>query len=428
MTPDSRAQALRMVGALLPGLIGSDAVWRIYDRGLRTPMNFVLDEADRQLGQESTIVWVDGGFPEVFTLTGLPVVNAVYSTRYVELSAFVRTLLVQSGLGQSRKELAERAALKVMAELLLRSRQSDLACRCFLRSIVDKTWLLNDYDVLADLEVAKINESYMAIWFFGLVHELGHNHAMSGDSAGFLTDDRIEQELRYILAKALPAIQAPLTAEEALIEVRNDPGHPLSAGNLRGEIFADMFSAQVLMQSTIDILTEIGGERFNPAVFIAEMATYVNVLSFLERCKMTTVAVTSTSARQKPLRLLLQPAGYAVRTVFLRWYVGNALEQFYRGDAPPEPERTKRWGKMVMDVSSSFGDQIDDLEFGLARAMEFAFSQTEANDDLFRRVTEQLTGNTAALLAGEVRNFCALARSVGVSNDQLDALADLTSS
>ncbi len=43
--------------------IGTKATYEVYDRTNRSPMNFVLDEAERQLSQEFVVYWVKTAFP-----------------------------------------------------------------------------------------------------------------------------------------------------------------------------------------------------------------------------------------------------------------------------------------------------------------------------------------------------------------------------
>ena len=123
--------------ALVDRQVGRNAKYRVYDRTSRTPMNFVLDEAQRQFPGEFVVYWVDGGLPEVFSITGgMPV--AVFNSRFVEIDAFLRTLVVNTILPHP-EDLAERICLRLMAELSLHYADVDLAVLALAQSLVGET-------------------------------------------------------------------------------------------------------------------------------------------------------------------------------------------------------------------------------------------------------------------------------------------------
>jgi hypothetical protein len=139
-------------------------------------MTFVLDEVERQIGPSFSVYWVDGGPPEVFCLPGLSPSPVVFSTRYLSLTAFIRHLFVDDSLKNVLVEVAERTTLKLMAEMALRYGDPDYAVLAFVKSMTAKGIWLNDDDQTMALEYEPKNEAYMATWFYGLVHELGHLH------------------------------------------------------------------------------------------------------------------------------------------------------------------------------------------------------------------------------------------------------------
>lgn len=230
----------RLISGLLAKEVGSGARWRIYDRSLRTPMNSVLDAAAQHLEEDFIVVWVDGGYPEVFTLTGLPIPVTVFSTRYLELSSFVRALFVDDVMSASlRTELVERAVLKVVAELSLRRGNADAAVRCFARSIIGKRIWVPDTGLLTDLEITTVSEAYVASWFFGLVHELGHSAPVPFED-GLLGAAELEQNVRLGIESFDFANE--LDIDEQMAIIRRDRQHPLRPEHLRGEVAADLFS------------------------------------------------------------------------------------------------------------------------------------------------------------------------------------------
>jgi hypothetical protein len=88
--------------------LGKTANFWLYDRDNRTPMNFVLDEVERQIGPRFSVYWVDDGPPEVFTLPNLSPSPVVFSTRYLSLTAFIRHLFDGRLPNAPRSNLCQR--------------------------------------------------------------------------------------------------------------------------------------------------------------------------------------------------------------------------------------------------------------------------------------------------------------------------------
>lgn len=60
----------RAIDEALRSELGKAASFSRYGRENRTPMTFVLDEVERQIGPRFSVYWVDGGAPEMFSLPG----------------------------------------------------------------------------------------------------------------------------------------------------------------------------------------------------------------------------------------------------------------------------------------------------------------------------------------------------------------------
>ena len=147
--------------------LGKIASFSRYRRENRTPMTFVLDEVERQIGPRFSVYWADDGPPEVFSLPGLSPSPVVFSTRYLSLTAFIRHLFVDDHLKSVLVEVAEQTALKLMAEMALRHGDPDYAVLAFVKSVTGKGIWLNDDNQLMALEYEPKNEAYAATWFYG---------------------------------------------------------------------------------------------------------------------------------------------------------------------------------------------------------------------------------------------------------------------
>ena len=182
--------------------LGKGAKFARYSRDRRTPMTFVMDEVERQIGPRFTVYWVEAGPPEVFCLPGLSPSPVAFSTRYLSLSAFVRHLLADGHLENVLIDVSYRSALKVIAELALRHGDPDFSVLALVKSLINKGIWLNDDDQVMSLEYEPIREPYMATWFYGLVHELGHlhpNQAWKFPEGHFLSDEGIIAAIKISL-------------------------------------------------------------------------------------------------------------------------------------------------------------------------------------------------------------------------------------
>lgn len=408
------------IGFLVRSQLGEKTPWRFHDRSIRTPMNFTLDEASRTLGLEPTVVWVDGGYPALWTLTGLPVPVVVYSTRYVELTAYVRGLMADDWLARMRVELAERAILTIAAELALLERAEELAVRLFLHSKIGTGIYRSSRDILDDLELTPISERYMAAWFYGLVHELGHSWTPDPEFAttGLLSSETLDEALQRNLDAFSVAHEIDL--KEIVERLRSGAAdHPLSTTHLRGEVAADVFAASVLLAATIKILLELDPQQqLSPQHFVAEIYFYMNVIALLERCR---GIVRLATAPQEPTDLelfLVQPATVGARLEVVQIHLAFALARYYGG------EDATRWHEVVYQTMQQFAQEAQEIDTGLANAMTTAWSDDEPIQSLIARAAKEQSGDVFFGL--EVAGFCDLAESSGVTGEavqRLDALA-----
>jgi hypothetical protein len=425
MTPIDRSLE-SAIGFLVRSQFGDHARWHLYDRSLRSPMNFVLDEADRRLGEEVVVVWVDGGYPELSTFTGLALPVAVYSTRYVELTAYLRGLLVEEWIADRRVEEAERAFLTILSEFALLGDNPQLAVRLFLRSKLG-TGIYRTYrGILPSLETEPISERYMAAWFFGLVHELGHSEEPSPEltETGLLSSEAIEESLLENLEAFDFASEVDLV--EILDRVRaNNPNHPLGVEHLRGEAVADLFAASVLLQATVGILRTIEPPKaLDPAQYVAEVYFYLNVIAALQRCKGVVRATSAGEPKPEETELvLLQPAAVGVRLELIKTYLVFALAAYYGDSEVPTDGEVVRWRELTEQVMASFSPAVEELDSGLANAMRIAFWDEEPLAALLTQAADEHKGDPLFRL--DVQGLRELALAEGAEDASLAALTAL---
>jgi hypothetical protein len=396
-----------------------------YGRQNRTPMTIVLDEVERQIGPRFSVYWVDGGSPEVFTLTGFSPSPVVFSTRYLSLTAFIRHLFVEDFQETILVDIAERTALKIMAELALRHGDPDYATLAFVKSATGKGVWLNDDNQVMQLEYEPKNEAYMATWFYGLVHELGHLHPhQTQDFSGndLFSDAEILDTIKVAL-DYFPSYPDSFKHEAIQRAQQRRSESVLGIDHVRSEGLADTFAASVLFKTTFDIMREINQESFEVLNFIQEMIIFLNIIAVIDRCRrVASIASTTTVDREAGFEMALHPVAVAVRTLMQRRYLELAVTTYLFDTHEPTREQSERVQSLFDQINEHYIEIFNVTESGIARAMEFSlFPERRENDwALLEAFRKDLSNSPVGLL--EARRFCELADALGADGKLLQAL------
>lgn len=420
----------RAVTRALYSELGKEASFWYYGRETRTPMAFVLDEVERQIGPRFAVYWVDGGPPEVFCLPGFSPSPVVFSTRYLSLSAFIRHLFVDEWMKELLVEVTERTTLKVMAEMALRYGDPDYAVLAFLKSVTGKGIWLSDDDQVMALEYEPKNEAYMATWFYGLVHELGHLHpyqAQDLDNVHMFSDTGILEAIKIALDQFS---SYPDALKQKAVEKSKQSGSQsvLAIAHLREECLADIFACSVLFKTTSEIMREIKADQFDVAQFIQEMFIFLNIIAVIDRCRrVASIASATTVDSDALLETALHPVSITVRALLLRQYLGVAVAGYLYDKDTPTPEDLSNVRDLIDKVNERFAGTVSIVDSGVARAMEFSlFPERRENDwVLLEKFRKELPDSLPSLL--EARRFCAMADGLGKEGKLLRALKELIS-
>lgn len=410
----------------LAATLGKTAEYWQYDRENRTPMNFVLDAAAAQMSSPFSVVWVDGGHPEIFCLRGFSPSQVVYSTRYLSVSAFVRHLFLGVYQDETLVETAERTALKVIAEMALRHGDPDFAVLAFVKSITGKGIWTSDEDQIMALEHEPIGEAYMATWFFGLLHELGHFDQADGEKLPE-THPFSDQGILAAIADELERFRAfPDWVKSEALERAKEPRSTsvLAIEHLRAEGLADIFAASVLFKATFDIMQMSGNKQFQVLRFVQELIISYNIIAVIDRCRrMASIASTTTVAPEAAYEVGFHPVAMGVRGRMQRQYLDLAVTNYMYTDASPEQARDVVGA--INEISLGLADGVGKVDTGISRAMQFSlFPEKRENDwallESFRLGLSKSVGSELA--SAEARRFCAMADSLGVDGKLLKAL------
>ncbi len=409
--------------------LGKLAEFSKYGRERRTPMTFVLDEVERQIGPIFSVYWVEGGPPEVFCLPGLTPSPVAFSKRYLSLTAFVRHLLVDSHLENVLEDVAKRTVLKVIAEMALRHGDPDFAVLAFTKSLVGKGIWLDDYEDIMSLEHEPIHENYMATWFYGLVHELGHLHPNQQEhfpEGHFLSDSVIAGVIGIALDN-FKHYDNPVRQEAMARATQLNSKSVLAIDTLRKEGLADIFAASVLFRTTFDIMKEINDKKFDIMLHIYEMLIFLNIIALLDRCKrVATIASLTEPDRDALLENLFHPVAVTVRGLIQRQYLDSSVAIYLYGEKYTE-EQFESVVKGINGVAAELRETIDKIDSSLGKAMEFSlFPERRENEwKLLDTLRQEIYDSAIPLVRMEIERFIRLADILGVGGKLLKALKGL---
>ncbi|MCK9904547.1 hypothetical protein CC117_30900 [Parafrankia colletiae] len=375
--------------------LGRHHSWKFYDRRKPTYLNLVLAHAERRANRPVNLVWVEGGFPELFTLQGGGVTVPVFSTRYVEMSGVLRkTLSNDYSDAALRREQAEYATLRLIGEMALRLGHADLAARCLALSVLERQIWIPDLGY-NDYEMPPYDEGYAAHWYFAILHEIGHS--VPSPNAGLVADGIMR----------------------AAVEVAGlDPDHvhrSLQPAELRAEVVADMFAASMLLETTM-LIMEDRGEDFDPLVFMGECLLTAAVVELVERCR----------------RFVLDPAPDAaavggialhIREIFLRGQIIDDLRALFGPEGPPEQVIA---GALIEIHDAYVAPALRDIAPGVAAAMSQARAAEPSTTAILARLRAETTGPDPSVgQQFELRRLNEPLRLSPTTSPLLSELADL---
>lgn len=378
--------------------LGRQRSWKFYDRRKPTYLNLVLAHAERRANRPVNLVWVEGGFPELFTLQGGGVTVPVFSTRYIEMSGVLRKALTIDYFDAARRsEQAGYATLRLIGEMALRLGQADLAARCLALSVLERQAWIPDLGY-NDYEIPPYDEGYAAHWYFAILHEIGH--AVPSPNAGIVADGMMR----------------------AAVEVAGlDPDRvhrSLQPAELRTEAVADMFAASMLLETTMMIMEDWGGD-FDPKVFMGECLLTAAVVELVERCR----------------RFVLDPAPEAVaagavalriREIFIRGQIIDDLRALVSPEGPPEKVIA---GALIEIHRAYVAPALRDIEPGVAAAMRQARAAEPSTTAILARLRAEATGlNPSTGQQFELRRLREPLRLSPATSPLLSELADLAES
>jgi hypothetical protein len=388
-------------------------------RGSRTPMRVLLETAERSLDTSVDLFWIDEGIPGHFCLLDEGTSAVVFHTRALRLGAQIRELYVAAPIEPFRTELAEKLALQRIAELLLQRGHIDQSLQTLARASTCSGISILEPDV-ASLESWPLNERYIATWFFGFAHELGH--ALAPRVRSLLTDTQslssshVAEVLEGAINKRRFGDDSKMIVRAILAKEGKDGW--CSVPVIQEEATADLFAFLILREGAEALL---GNGRVDTRSLAREALIAFNSLIVMDQCRVLASWFDDVEAEQEHQNLTLSNVAMQVRQNLLIRAILRAEDQealcsicpALRTDAI-EPE----WlAAAVQDLgarSATVGD-------GLFRARKFLSSKEMRDPSLFYRYARTVA--TDAALGLEAARFARLASVLGRTSHELDVLA-----
>lgn len=391
-------------------------------RRYHTPMLVAIDEALSDMHSDVAVFWVDGGLPEMFSMPGLKPPVVIFNSRYVEISVLFRNLMLDEVISSEMiAESSERICLQVMSELVLRYGDPSLAAYLNSRAIVGQSIFYNTGSSIMDLEAAKKDEAYMAFWFFGLLHEIGHIATL--DSHKYLIDDVDQDIVSEGIERHLSVfpVYSDMPKSFWFPEGNSDAGHPLQPEPLIVEMACDAFAARKLLLSTARVAEEVGRAGVDPRAFSVEILAMLNAISMMEICHRAVrnvIDLPRNIAQQQ--KLILNPVALAVRSSALSHELSHLLGAAYP-NLPPD-KAAKMWLDFYATWLDGVQGRLGQIEAGLARAMRQLFFPWEREAGLAHKLHASLRESGGAMEQLQLEKFCRLADDLNVVHSDVDFL------
>lgn len=411
--------------------LGPQARIRAYDRSVQTPMNFLLAHLTQYLGETFKLYWADNGVPE------LPLVEAdgephlVFSPRYLSMTAHLRHILVAEHSFNARMEFAARAALQLIGELALQDGAPDFAGQAFARAVAGRkpemAWGRQVQKDLMALERAPINESYMSVWYYGLLQRYGTYSPLQQqqfEAASYLSNSGLLQQLATAVNDM--GFEQNLR-QEIIVKAHEQQGmSTVQLHALRQKALCDIFAFSVLLDATTDIMKQLNKQAFNMLQFIQEMMMAHQWIGFIEQCQaLALLSTTETLTEQQRLESILHPAAIRARALIQREFMRFRITQYLYGRQPSAAEQ-EAVDKAIRKAADYFDPRVHALLAGVHTAREFVLypQHRPAGNLVLDQLKIQLgeKGNTdREALAG----FCARAEALGKESPFLRELRAL---
>ena len=348
----------KAVAVAIQARLGDRCQFFIHEPPPDSAMGHVLAEAESQ-GAGGRLIWARQSAPDMFCLAHKDSHYSVFSQSYLEHASAAHVILRDDLSDEVRKELVKRFCLNLMAQFAALSRDYGLAADAFMLAETGRNFVVPTHNMLLTLEGLHQDERYMALWFFGLTHELGHSMASAEAMPNWDSDEILSEALEFELANRHVGDKYERVAD--LLHLRSLSGETRSLSWLREEIRADAIAASITMRATQKLMASRGATS-NVLAMVAELYTALQTSALIQSCKRTVrLALNPDRAVSEGILAWQFPSTLAVRLKYLletvRLLVGA---------------RSAEASDAIWNTAKQFEANIACVEAGLGEAMQLA--------------------------------------------------------
>lgn len=377
------ARDVLFIERMIRGEVGPHVALRALDRGAHSPMNVVLAEAESQIGRPTAVYWIEEGAPRLFMVNGFDRIPIGFSPRYIEAASAIRTIFSLKTYDGVREQATAAACLSVMADLLIHRGRPELAFEAQLAAWSASQVRAPLWGRLMSLERAPKDEAYMAVWFFGLLHEIGHaqascdytNHPIYSNAALTTLTDHVQQAYK---------LNGHLL--EQLERLRQNQQSVLSPRSLRDEVLADSFSAVVLYTSTANLMHQLG-TQINPLRYAHEVLMQLPALTMIRSCQNWADFIAKGWNPDIVVEMKAGQIALSVRLMMLRQTLAIYLAHHYEATAE---EFDGQFDKILRAIHPA----VQQTNVGLKYAQDAMFKEQQMTADLLTELTSPETSST----------------------------------
>lgn len=382
------------------------------------PISITIREAVRELGCDVVAYRIEGGLPEVFSMPGFDPAAVGFSTRCVEVvSTLLRLFESASLLKDLLAQVSEQTCLEVMAELALQN--GDCAAAVFLisQAALASPRLVLTSSTMLGLELEKYGETYMAVWFYGLLHELGHVRAERNPEAGGVSPE----DIRWLVEVALPDDES--LVRELMGSAGRRARHPLDEEHLRAEVIADRFAADIMWRATQAIL-DLEGRRdsFDPVAFALVIMDMFDVFVVMSTCKLA-----ADHASRLGFTIVDEMSVNLAHQVRLNGVAKHVAELLavHKVPAAGSPLDADGWHRVLARMYSERRERRSQVEVGMERALRTVLHPWEHKPDCGSALVAQLREGLAITERLLLERFLSLGRALSLDHPDLRKLAEV---
>ena len=396
--------------------VGPGGRYFLYDRSEANAMTFVLDLAERHLKTGVHLYWIPEGLPEYFCLPSFSVAAVGFGERYILFANRLRKLFDSPLVEGNLEDVAARMCLRNIAEFALRDGNIDLAVAAFARSVLDQSIVFPDTRLmLLELSDAPIDEAYVFLWFYGLLHELGHFAPPSPVHSEVVSDENLLKAMRSPPGSP----EGRYDWERCVAAATADPPNPfLSLTDLRREVLADIFATAMMWQAARRLMRK-ERQAFRAKVFAAEAFVFFHILALLQRSRLTATAAARPDHTASD-NIQFQQVAIGVRLGYVSSHLSAVLAAVVAGGATPGVREFAYAKELLDDVNDFIMQRILQINHGVVQAMRFALFPQQREPDLLARLMHESASSPVLRLENE--SFLSVADRFGRQSPELAAL------